>query len=98
MTRPDTMAFATATLLAIGFADWLYRWRHEGEGQPPALSATTLISNSGMATEAAIQSMLLGSGGGAISAAWGNPNFSSALSESPGDVAAGDAEAEGAYV
>jgi hypothetical protein len=98
MTRPDYMAFATSALLVVGFADWLYRWRHEGEGQPQALNAATLIGDSGMATEAAVQSALLGaSGGGARSAAWGNPNFSSELRESPSDVAAGDAETEGAY-
>jgi hypothetical protein len=100
MTRPDYLAWTAAALLIVGFADWLYRRRHEAEAQPQALSATTLINNSGAVAEAAVQNTLMGTPGSpafTLSAAWGNPNFSSQLSESPSDVAAGDAETEGAY-
>lgn len=91
MKRAEYLAFGVATLMAVDFAEWLYRQRQN----PQALSATALLNNSGMATGAALQQELLGTGGG-MTAAWGNLG-SLQLSESPSDVSQGVTESMGQY-
>lgn len=75
MSRADYLAWSVAALLVVSFADWLYRWRYEAEGQPQGLSASTLIDDNGAVAEAAVQNVWLGASSGltrsgALSAAW----------------------------
>jgi hypothetical protein len=74
MTRPNMLAFGMAALLVVAIADNFYTRAQKRAAQPQALSANDLLSISGMSASAAQQALLLGSGSGQLSAAWGKPN------------------------
>jgi hypothetical protein len=94
MERGNQLPFGAAALLAIAIADNLWTQAQKRAAQPQALSATDLLSASGMQASAAIQSTLNDAAPVALSAAWGNL-AKSGLSESANDVAQSVAESMG---